>query len=544
MNRRHTFSPRHLVLIVLWLALSASAWSGTSITYQGQLLSNGQPHNGTIDLAFRVWTAEIGGTQLGDLQRFVNHPVSNGLFQADLDFSGVSMDGSPRFLEVRIEGEWLAPRQPLRAAPMALYALSSGGGGGGESAWTVSGSDIHFTGGNVGIGTSNPQSALEVVGAVTLDGLRLRNHGSTPSVIGGRSSNSIGPNVEGAFIGGGGSFIAGSEVPNTVTGNFGAIAGGLGNTASGFAASIPGGSGNLAQGTNSLAAGRQARALHDNSFVWADDNGTFSSTGPNQFLVQAEGGVGFGRNNPNDFFEINAPFNEESENFEDGALRVLLNGATRFRVLRNGGVGIGGSYNSSGVPDRGLRVHGQAHFDGLVDIKSSVFFRQAIYFLGQLPTVGGHTQLCRGDYALTECSSSARYKEQIEDLDGAALDLLEQLRPVSYRWKSNGVADIGLVAEEVAEVEPRLVFSNSYGEVEGVRYDRLTAVLIKAMREERNATVAKLAERDARIEELETRLQDQAVRMESRLLALESLLLGEAPALAIQQAMDPMESQP
>ncbi len=43
---------------------------------------------------------------------------------------------------------------------------------------------------------------------------------------------------------------------------------------------------------------------------------------------------------------------------------------------------------------------------------------------------------------------------------------------------------MGLVAEEVAEVEPLLVNYNENGEVEGVKYDRVGVVLLNAVKEQ------------------------------------------------------------
>jgi hypothetical protein len=44
--------------------------------------------------------------------------------------------------------------------------------------------------------------------------------------------------------------------------------------------------------------------------------------------------------------------------------------------------------------------------------------------------------------------------------------------------------DLGLVAEEVAKIEPLLVTHNADGEVEGVKYDRLSVVLLNAVKEQ------------------------------------------------------------
>ena len=88
-----------------------------------------------------------------------------------------------------------------------------------------------------------------------------------------------------SFVGGGGN--------NTATGRYSAVLGGKDNLAGGGGASVPGGFGNTALGAYSLAAGRRAGALHEGAFVWADaQDADFESTGTNQFLIRANGGLG------------------------------------------------------------------------------------------------------------------------------------------------------------------------------------------------------------------------------------------------------------
>ncbi|KPL07023.1 hypothetical protein AMJ86_06215, partial [bacterium SM23_57] len=60
-----------------------------------------------------------------------------------------------------------------------------------------------------------------------------------------------------------------------------------------------GGVDNLAEGDYTVAMGRQAQAIHNGSFVWADGAGNdYTTTADNQFLIRAGGGVGVGTNNP------------------------------------------------------------------------------------------------------------------------------------------------------------------------------------------------------------------------------------------------------
>ena len=44
--------------------------------------------------------------------------------------------------------------------------------------------------------------------------------------------------------------------------------------------------------------------------------------------------------------------------------------------------------------------------------------------------------------------------------------------------------DLGLVAEDVAQIEPLLTTTNDKGEVEGVKYDRVGVVLVNAVKEQ------------------------------------------------------------
>lgn len=137
--------------------------------------------------------------------------------------------------------------------------------------------------------------------------------------------------------------------------------------------------------------------------------------------------------------------------------------------------------------------------------------------------------------ALYRSTSSRRYKTDIEDLDGKYLDRLLDLRPVRYRSIADAddpsLTHFGLVAEEVAEIEPRLVnftfADEDYEEVaveaeaggdeaaprterrlregaerkvpDGVQYDRLTVLLLGLARRQQG-----------RIEALEEKLADLA----------------------------------
>lgn len=98
-------------------------------------------------------------------------------------------------------------------------------------------------------------------------------------------------------------------------------------------------------------------------------------------------------------------------------------------------------------------------------------------------TAGGSPLCFNSSNQISLCSSSIRYKQNVHSF-GSGLDLLNRLRPVTFNWKADHKADVGLVAEEVAAVEPLLATYNKNGEIEGVKYDRIGVVLINAVKEQ------------------------------------------------------------
>ena len=97
----------------------------------------------------------------------------------------------------------------------------------------------------------------------------------------------------------------------------------------------------------------------------------------------------------------------------------------------------------------------------------------------------------KGAYAYTNgfvSASDASLKTEVETIEDA-LGLVSSLRGVSYKWKDGNPENlsdkkqIGLIAQEVEEVLPEVVSENDEG-LKGVSYDKLTAVLVEAVKEQ------------------------------------------------------------
>lgn len=129
--------------------------------------------------------------------------------------------------------------------------------------------------------------------ATIVGGMHNRTY-ADGSVIGGGYHNRIAADSSDAAIAGGNLNSIGTNSPHS------AIGGGSENNvaANSEYATIPGGQYNSAT-NRAFAAGYRAKANHTGAFVWADSqNGDFASSGANQFLIRASGGVGIGKNNP------------------------------------------------------------------------------------------------------------------------------------------------------------------------------------------------------------------------------------------------------
>jgi hypothetical protein len=101
----------------------------TSFTYQGQLKKNGATVSGDCAMAFRLYDAAEDGVQVGGALT-PTVPVSNSLFTVPLDFGASAFTGDARWLGIQVQcpgdaGYADLGRQPLTAAPYALYALST-----------------------------------------------------------------------------------------------------------------------------------------------------------------------------------------------------------------------------------------------------------------------------------------------------------------------------------------------------------------------------------------------------------------------------------
>jgi hypothetical protein len=108
-------------------------------------------------------------------------------------------------------------------------------------------------------------------------------------------------------------------------------------------------------------------------------------------------------------------------------------------------------------------------------------------------------------------TSSRRFKHDIKPM-GKSSEAILALKPVTFHYKSDakGTPEFGLIAEEVAEVNPNLVVRNKDGEIYTVRYDQVNAMLLNEFLKEHHQVQdlkAIVAEQQKQIQQLTVGLQ-------------------------------------
>ena len=124
-----------------------------------------------------------------------------------------------------------------------------------------------------------------------------------------------------------------------------------------------------------------------------------------------------------------------------------------------------------------------------------------------------------GQLGTTAPASSRRYKKEIKPIDAASEAVLA-LKPVSFHYKSDNTKtpQFGLIAEDVADVNPDLVMRDENGEIYTVRYDAVNAMLLNEFLKEHHQVQdlkATVAEQHRRIEALTMGLQKVNAQLEA-----------------------------
>jgi predicted ribosome quality control (RQC) complex YloA/Tae2 family protein len=122
-------------------------------------------------------------------------------------------------------------------------------------------------------------------------------------------------------------------------------------------------------------------------------------------------------------------------------------------------------------------------------------------------------------------SSSARFKKEIKPMDQTSEAILD-LKPVTFHYKRDAKSrpQFGLIAEDVAKVNPDLVARDAKGEIYTVRYEAVNAMLLNEFLkehktvQEQGATIAEfkkeIANLTATVKEQASQIQKVSAQLE------------------------------
>ncbi len=138
-------------------------------------------------------------------------------------------------------------------------------------------------------------------------------------------------------------------------------------------------------------------------------------------------------------------------------------------------------------------------------------------------------------------TSSARYKEAIKPMAKSSEGILN-LKPVTFRYKKEldpeGIPQFGLVAEDVAQVDPALVARDEDGKPYTVRYEAVNAMLLNEFLKEHRKVEAQATKGQEQAATI-TKLESAVAQQQNEIKALTAAM--KAQATQIQKVSDQLE---
>lgn len=496
---------------------------------------------GPTQLAGNAVTSDkIAGNAVGSAQ-----VVDGSLKAADIDSAEIQ----------RRVGASCAPGTAVRSIGADGTVGCEAVAGGASQAWQLDGNAASA---GQFIGTTNAlpfEMRVNDERGLRLESLNDPDGGSyggglqTVAVTAGSSANqAIAP---GALVAGGGA----PDFANSASGKYASVLGGLSNAATGdFSVAL--GQSSFAGADSSLAAGHRASVRAPGidagpdgdvgTFVWADSqNNLFQSTGSNQFLVRAAGGMGINTNAPMAALHVNSvavPLGLSPPAFTTALFSA--SGVPMNMVLAST---LGQPMVLHFLSNQSGRIefndgNNPGGFDFIVDDEAALplrLFDDGDVSMGRLDdsgavTVRGNTQV-RGDLTVTGtisatncCSmpSDLRLKQAIEPI-ASPLTRLLGLHGYRFEYSDDAVAaydlpdapQLGFIAQELGEAFPEWRVEDRRG-FQSVLLRGFDALLVEAVRELAEAEAEDTAQVRSRLQQLEAEnraLRERLLRIESRL---------------------------
>lgn len=299
------------------------------------------------------------------------------------------------------------------------------------------------------------------------------------------------------------------------------------NTATGAKALLSNinGSGNTAHGYNALSVNTlgNANTAAGKDALAANTSGSVNTATGDVALVNNTNGSGNTATGANALFGNTTASNNTADGFAalTGNTTGANNTASGTSALLNNSTGnnnialgyLAGSNLTTGNNNIDIGHTGLAGEAGKIRIGTRGA-QNTTYIAGIFGSTvtGGAAVMVDNKGHLGTVTSSARYKEAIKPMDKASQALFS-LEPVVFRYKKEldpeSLPQFGLVAEQVAKVDPALVARDEDGRPYTVRYEAVNAMLLNEFLKEHRRVEAL----EETVAELKSALNEQAAQI-------------------------------
>ena len=128
-----------------------------------------------------------------------------------------------------------------------------------------------------------------------------------------------------------------------------------------------------------------------------------------------------------------------------------------------------------------------------------------------------------GQLGVGGCISSERFKKDIDSMNKAS-EAIFSLKPVTFHYKNDktNIPQFGLIAEEVAKVNPALIAVDKEGKPYSVRYQQIDAMLLNEFLKEHRT----VQEQGATITQLKSMVEKQEAANAQQQKQIEALATG------------------
>jgi hypothetical protein len=377
--------------LVAAIAQMSTAGAAGTFDYHGTLSDGAQPANGRYDLQISVYSSETATIPTRPAVTVSGVDVRNGGFNTQVDLGDAALSSGWIGVAVRPAGSGtfstLSGRTPVTP------------GGTCVDSWSLDG--------NAGTTTAN------YLGTNDAADLYLRANGGTVAIFSASS----------------GSVALSPAMQST----------GIDATSVSFS--------NAALGDFSFAGGYSGGTNFAGSFIWGDSSlASFSDTAPDQFAVQAGGGVMFNTSTlPDSFADVVVAARSAAAGGDDDAdLEFTSRSGQYADIYAEDSTGILHLVASSGV-----------HIDNPVEITGTLKTQN-------IQVQGGATKATAGAW---KANSDARIKQNIQPISNA-LDTLMKVQPVTFEYTQTYRADhsgideqryYNVIAQQFATVFPEAV---------------------------------------------------------------------------------------